>query len=451
MIPYSYPISGWRDKLVSYNGINFEYDNLGNPTKYMNNTLVWSHGRQLVKFGDIAEYTYNANGIRTSKKTNGFTTLYYLSDDKIIRQHDQLNVLDFYYGIDGISGFHISSQNAVYKGTPLNHYFYYKKNLQGDIIGIIDADGEEIVHYVYDAWGNHKAIDGKTGSTLDISSYDSYTNTSNIVQFIATKNPFRYRSYYYDYETGLYYLNSRYYNPEIGRFINADDVEYLDADTINGLNLYAYCGSNPIMYSDPSGHFALLACILGLIALAGMGLTIGGVASGNNTLTAIGLTMVAAPALISGGMAISLLTPVGLGVGLTSTLAGVGTGLFASAEYQEAFTGNNWMLDAGMSEEWYNGLMLATASLATLGTFASSFTYSFNINSIQKIGKVDNYYGIKFTQKAPSGNLRVKTLGIHPAHNGHPIHWQLNNINPVTGGIGKKIRWDLLLRRLIGK
>ena len=255
MIPYSYPISGWRDKLVSYNGINFEYDNLGNPTKYMNNTLVWSHGRQLVKFGDIAEYTYNANGIRTSKKTNGFTTLYYLSDDKIIRQHDQLNVLDFYYGIDGISGFHISSQNAVYKGTPLNHYFYYKKNLQGDIIGIIDADGEEIVHYVYDAWGNHKAIDGKTSSTLDISSYDSYTNTSNIVQFIATKNPFRYRSYYYDYETGLYYLNSRYYNPEIGRFINADDVEYLDADTINGLNLYAYCGSNPANLIDPFGQF----------------------------------------------------------------------------------------------------------------------------------------------------------------------------------------------------
>lgn len=68
----------------------------------------------------------------------------------------------------------------------------------------------------------------------------------------------------------------------------------------------------------------------------------------------------------------------------------------------------------------------------------------------QKRGKVDDYFGIKFTQKEPSGNLRVKTLGLHPAHNGHPIHWQLNNINPLTGGIGKKIRWDLLLRRLIG-
>ena len=185
-----------------------------------------------------------------------------------------------------------------------------------------------------------------------------------------------------------------------------------------------------------------------------MGLTVGGVASGNSTMTAIGLTMVAIPALISGGMAIAA----GIGdaaltgiVGGVTFGAGIGSGLFASAEYQEAFTGNNWMLDAGMSEGWYNGLMLATASLATLGTFASSFAYSFNINSIQKIGKIDDYFGIKFTQKAPSGKLRVKTLSIHPAHNGHPIHWQLNNINPYTGGIGKKIRWDLLLRRLTGR
>ena len=162
--------------------------------------------------------------------------------------------------------------------------------------------------------------------------------------------------------------------------------------------------------------------------------------------------MVAIPALISGGLAAFATTgTLATWVGAGTMVAGVGTGLFASAEYQEAFTGNNWIIDTtGMSEGWYNGLLLGTASLATLGTVASSFAYSFNINSIQKVGKVDDYFGIKFTQKAPSGNLRVKTLGLHPAHNGHPIHWQLNNINPLTGGIGKKIRWDLLLRRLIG-
>ena len=117
------------------------------------------------------------------------------------------------------------------------------------------------------------------------------------------------------------------------------------------------------MYADPSGCFPVLACILGLTALVGMGLTIGGVASDNNLMTAIGLTMVAIPALISGGMALYCAGAVEtMAIGGITAVAGLGTGLFASAEYQEAFTGNNWMLDAGMSEEWYNGLMLATAA-----------------------------------------------------------------------------------------
>ena len=103
-----------------------------------------------------------------------------------------------------------------------------------------------------------------------------------------------------------------------------------------------------------------------------MGLTIGGVASDNNLMTAVGLTMVAIPALISGGMALACVGAWGtMAIGGVTAVAGVGTGLFASAEYQEAFTGDNWMLDAGMSEGFYNGLMLTTASIATAGTIAS--------------------------------------------------------------------------------
>ena len=115
----------------------------------------------------------------------------------------------------------------------------------------------------------------------------------------------------------------------------------------------------------------------------------------------------AAPALISGGMAISLLTPVGLGSGITTAVAGLGTTLFASAEYQEAFTDNNWILDAGMSEGWYNGLMIASATIATLGTLTSSLAYSFNINKITEIGKIkgSKFKGIKFTQKKRKGSL----------------------------------------------
>ena len=231
---YSYPTTGWRDQLTEFNGQKIEnYDALGNPWVYKDNNLEWSHGRQLDKFADV-EFTYNGSDIRTSKIANGFTTKYYLNGNKIIRQYDELNILDFYYGTDGITGFHIVIKNnnktIIHEGD-----YYYKKNLQGDIIGIIDSSGEQIIEYVYDAWGNHKAFDAKTNDPLDISKIDSYTNIENIVQNIAIKNPFRYRSYYYDFETKLYYLNSRYYDPLTGRFINVDDINYLDKDEINGL------------------------------------------------------------------------------------------------------------------------------------------------------------------------------------------------------------------------
>ena len=127
------------------------------------------------------------------------------------------------------------------------------------------------------------------------------------------------------------------------------------------------------MYVDPSGHFPILSLILGLTALVGMGLTVGGVASDNNTLTAIGLTMVAIPALISGvGALFSGATYLSIMGGITAG-AGILTTTFASAEYQEIFTGNNWIMDTtGMSDEWYNGLMLTIAALATTGTIATS-------------------------------------------------------------------------------
>ena len=143
------------------------------------------------------------------------------------------------------------------------------------------------------------------------------------------------------------------------------------------------------MYVDGDGHFPILACILGISALVGMGLIIGGVASDNSLMTAIGLSMVAIPALISGSMAVACFGAWGtMVVGAGTIVACAGTALFASAEYQEAFTGNNWMLDAGMSEEWYNGLMLATAAIATAGTVASMV----GVTRYQKFGN-SNWHG----------------------------------------------------------
>ena len=121
-----------------------------------------------------------------------------------------------------------------------------------------------------------------------------------------------------------------------------DNIEYLGPSKINGLNLYAYCLNNPIMYSDPSGKFPVLAVILGVTAVVGLG-----------------LTMVAIPPLISGGLAAFATTgTLATWIGTGTMVSGVGIGLFDYEEYQEVFNGNNWMLDSGMSEDWYNGLMI---------------------------------------------------------------------------------------------
>ena len=97
-----------------------------------------------------------------------------------------------------------------------------------------------MVRYIYDAWGNHAVLDAN-GNDIDDPNH------------VGNLNPFRYRGYYYDVETGLYFLQTRYYDPEVGRFISQDSVEYADPTTVNGLNLYAYCGNNPVMGYDPTG------------------------------------------------------------------------------------------------------------------------------------------------------------------------------------------------------
>ena len=112
--------------------------------------------------------------------------------------------------------------------------YYYLRNLQGDVIAIYDASGEKKVEYAYDAWGNCTIV---------------YAEDLGF----ANANPIRYRGYYFDRETGLYYLNARYYSPEWRRFISPDDTEYIDSETPNGLNLYAYCGNDPLNRIDPLG------------------------------------------------------------------------------------------------------------------------------------------------------------------------------------------------------
>ena len=224
---FSYDDSSWKDLLTAYNGHAITHDGMGNMTSYNGSTYTWE-GRQLKTIqggGNTYSYTYNADGIRTSKTINGTTTEYFLNGSQILAQKTGSETLWFFYDSTG-------QRVAVLCGGVLYYYVY---NLQGDVIALAGATtGRILVKYSYDAWGNCTVTDDRTST------------------HVGEKNPFRYRGYYYDDETGLYYLNARYYSPEFGRFISAD-VYVSTGQGVLGANMFAYCNNNPVMYADSSG------------------------------------------------------------------------------------------------------------------------------------------------------------------------------------------------------
>jgi RHS repeat-associated protein len=207
-------------------------------------------------------YTYNNQGIRIEKVVSHATHKYFVNGTKTLLEELKTNNVKKYFKYkyfgDKLYGFNYNDID-----------YYYIRNIQGDITSIITKDGTEVARYTYDAWGNHVVNNLTEDNIGDI-------------------NPFRYRGYYYDKETQLYYLNARYYDPEVGRFISQDNISYLAPETINGLNLYAYCGNNPVMYLDRAGHswesfwssvgnfFANVGKVIGggLLAIAGAAFTI---------------------------------------------------------------------------------------------------------------------------------------------------------------------------------
>ena len=215
----------WKDKLISYNEQTITYDAVGNPINYMGNALTWTMGRQLASFGDIS-YTYNDFGIRTQKTVDGVTTEFFNDGYNIVEQTDGTTTLHFYYdSTKKIVGFKYNNSDYI-----------YVKNSMDDIIGITDTTGNLVAKYTYDAWGKIISVTG-----------------SNIA--IGELNPFRYRSYYYDSDIQMYYLQSRYYDPEIGRFINLDKVKYINSEeNLVNSNAFLYCKNNPINYKDAYGY-----------------------------------------------------------------------------------------------------------------------------------------------------------------------------------------------------
>ena len=248
---YTYGDSGWNDLLTSFRHggktYSISYDGSGNPTSYprwqdkTSYYMSWSNGRQLT-YMDYAttasnetqiRYAYDANGIRNSKKVNNTVHSYVTQSGKVVRETigsgSSATILDFIYDNQGLP---FALNYSTNNGSSFTTY-YYVLNLQGDVVKLVDGGGTSVASYAYDAWGN---ILSSSGSKAEI-------------------NPLRYRGYYYDTETGFYYVSSRYYDPEIGRWINADDAIAGVGGDIRGYNLFAYCMNDPVNMSDHTGHW----------------------------------------------------------------------------------------------------------------------------------------------------------------------------------------------------
>ena len=242
------------DRLTSYGAETIEYDGMGNPKSYRGSELTWEKGRQLTKMSKAdktIQFGYDALGMRISREADGVRTEYIYEGDRLLRQIAGSEEMTFIYGSEGIIGFKLGTSK-----------YLYRKNVLGDVEEIYDESGTLVGKYSYTAFGECEIETDVNG--------------------IATKNPIRYRGYYFDEETGFYYLKTRYYDPETGRFITIDDVSYLAPDTINGLNLYAYCGNNPVMNVDPNGQLFLTVLLITIGAFTLAGGIAGGVTAAKN-------------------------------------------------------------------------------------------------------------------------------------------------------------------------
>lgn len=224
---YIYLDSEWGDLLTAIDTTSVTSDEIGNILNDGTWNYTWAQGRQLAtmsKSGTTWTFTYAANGMRT-RRSNGSTTYNYTyHGSQLTHMTCGSNSLHFYYDASG------RPLSVVYNGAT----YYYVLSLQGDVVAILNSSGVAVVEYTYDAWGRLLSTTGSMSGTLGL------------------HNPLRYRGYVYDRETGLYYLQSRYYNPAICRFISADTF-VSTGQGILGHNMFAYCLNNPVSRIDISG------------------------------------------------------------------------------------------------------------------------------------------------------------------------------------------------------
>ena len=249
---FTYRTDGWRDQLLSWNGKSYAYDAGGNPTVLRGMALTWGEGRRLKRIAATAgavTFAYDSDGKRVRKTSGENTTTYYYNENVLsglVRKAAKDagttgtgTTVQFVYDTQG--------KPFMLRLNGKTDYFYLYNGL-GDVVGLVDNSNQVVVRYQYNSWGKVTSTQDTSGVSLE------------------TLNPFRYRKYVYDPETGLYCLGSRYYDPEVGRFVNADDTDVIFAkpQELGSKNLYAYCDNNPVAREDYAGEFPI-PCIVGAV------------------------------------------------------------------------------------------------------------------------------------------------------------------------------------------
>lgn len=390
-ITYDYT-ANYKDLLTSYDGKSIVYSSgTGYPTDYFGRQLTWERGllkqfvipQEGVKLGFTYNFTYDAFGKKVKKTVNNFVYQYYYDGDTLIGEDK------FFNG---------SIQLSL-------RYLYDDRGICGVKANRTNAEGGVVYHVTRDSLGNVVRMDDHNGIVMEVN-YDAFGKPTfttdkilgDVGNFYASQLiPFLFKGYYYDYDLKLYYLLSRYYDPETGRFISPDSIDYFKPVTVGGTNLYSYCNNNPVMFVDPTGHLAvfisiLLAGIIGSAAISG-GINIvtqlidnGGdyvsldwgqilnrviVGAALGAATALGITSLG-PA-IAGAVSISGLSAISA-FGISSAIT-FGAGALGYA-----------------TEEWINGKTPSFGKAIMHGAFVMSegmLTYGFSgmMGSVGTIGK----------------------------------------------------------------
>ena len=400
----------WKDQLVRYDGqeITYAENQVGCPAAYRCMTLTWNElqGKLtgISRDGkELARYAYASDGTRYEKTAGGHTTAYHYNNGLLLSQTTDTEKLNFYYDSAG-KVLQLGYQKKKETGWDTERTYFFARNAFGDIIAVYrNSDSKLMGTYEYDLWGRPVSVK-EAAAGID---------TDNILEL----NPYRYRGYYYDAESGLYYLNARYYDPEARRFVNADDVSLLavSATGLTDKNLFAYCDNNPVMREDKGGQFWNI--IVG--AAIGGGLELAGQLLSGKSISEVNWAKVGV-SVLSGGLTAAVGPVAGCFISGATDVA------------MDALDGNiNSLGDAVNTFAWST-----TKAIVSYGIGEKVGTVTKRLTKIEEVGRLGKggYPGVKYSfNKGSCGNRAVRSIELHPRHNNHGIHIQGNKWNTQTG------------------